>query len=191
VGTTAHQQNVRANHNYNDQDFPVLSVNPNKLPYRINNEINPTGKRIDEMYMKINHLDENLNRLIDINNKHLNHIMRIQQVSIKHEHQLQLQQADISFQHEFISQFISPICSVILDIIPVLVKQNTINDKTLLGTSLTQTCEKLSLELPVWTNRFVQNENIKAKLINEFNVINQQIPDTVTNNNVQLHPSNQ
>jgi hypothetical protein len=78
-----------------------------------------------------------------------------------------------------------------LDIIPVLVKQNTINDKTLLGTSLTQTCEKLSLELPVWTNRFVQNENFKAKLINEFNVINQQIPDTVTNNNVQLHPSNQ
>ncbi len=52
AGTTAHQQNVRANHNYNDQDFPVLSVNPNKLPYRINNGINLTGKRIDEMYVK-------------------------------------------------------------------------------------------------------------------------------------------
>jgi hypothetical protein len=51
-------------------------------------------------HMKINHLDENLNRLIDINNKHLNHITRIQQVSMKHEHQLQLQQADISFQHK-------------------------------------------------------------------------------------------
>ncbi|CAF4011374.1 unnamed protein product [Rotaria sp. Silwood1] len=137
------------------------------------------------------HLEDNMNRLIDLNNKQLNQITCIQQVSMKHEHQLQIQQTDISFQHVFISQFISPICQILVDVIPVLVKQNTINDKTLLCPSLTALCEKLSTDLPVWTNRFVQNENIKAKLINEFQIKNQLNPVSSSNNNVQDHPLNQ
>ena len=139
------------------------------------------------MYTKIEHLDDNMNRLIDLNNKQLNQITSIQQLSMKHDNQLRTQQADISFHHDFLSQFISPICQVLVEIIPTLVKQNTINDKTMLCPSLTALCEKLSTDLPVWTNRFVQNENIKAKLINEFNAVHQSNPVSLTNT-TQLNP---
>jgi len=132
-------------------------------------------------------LEDNRNRLVDLNDKQLNQITCIQQVTMKHEHQLQIQQTDMSFQHDFISQFISPICQSVLDVIPMLVKRNTINDKTLLYPSLTALCEKLSTELPVWTNRFVHNENTKAKLINEFNIKNQRNPVSCSNV-AQLNP---
>jgi hypothetical protein len=198
-GTNTHQQhhqNVPVNYRYNEQDFPVLNVNNKNIPHRnysINNYNNNTGQRIDELLIKMNKLDDNLNQLINYNNKYLDQVTRLQLMTYKHEHQLQLHHTDLSFQHDFVSQFISPICQIMVDVIPVLVKQNTINDKTLLCPSLTALCEKLSLELPIWTNRFVQMENYKIKLINDFNLNNQLTSNCSTNifntnNNVEHHP---
>ena len=181
------QQTIRPDYHRNDVDFPVLNGNSKNIPYRTNNLFFNNSKKMDEMYTKIEHLDDNMNRLIDLNNKQLNQITSIQQLSMKHDNQLRTQQADISFQHDFLSQFISPICQVLVEIIPILVQQNTINDKTMLCPSLTALCEKLSTDLPVWTNRFVQNENIKAKLINEFNAVHQSNPVSPTNT-TQLNP---
>jgi hypothetical protein len=146
-----------------------------------------TGKKIDELFFKMKHLDDNMNRLIDFNNNYLNQITSVQQVTMKHEHQLQLNQIDIVFQHEFTSQFLSPICQTLIDVLPMLVKQNTVNDKSVLCPSLTSLCDKLAMDLPIWTNRFLQNENTKIKLMNDFKIINQLNP-AITNNAIQLNP---
>jgi hypothetical protein len=98
---------------------------------------------------------------------------------MKHDHLMQLQQVDISFHHGLVSQFISPICQVMVEIIPTLIQQNTIQNKTMLCPSLTALCEKLSNELPKWTNIFVCNEDLKSRMINDFNV-----------NNLNLHGGN-
>jgi hypothetical protein len=53
--------------------------------------------------------------------------------------------------------------------------------------SLTSLCDKLAMDLPIWTNRFLQNENTKIKLMNDFKIINQLNP-AITNNAIQLNP---
>ena len=60
------------------------------------------------------------------------------------------------------------------DIILTLIKQNTINDNTLLCSSLTSLSEKLGNDLTMWTNRFTHNEYTKNKLLNDFNSMKQQ-----------------
>ncbi|CAF3182490.1 unnamed protein product [Rotaria sp. Silwood2] len=78
-----------------------------------------------------------------------------------------------------------------IEVIPVLVKQNTLNDKTLLCPSLSALCAKLANDLSVWTNKFLQNEDIKLKLINDFNPTNQQSCNGFINNKAPQPPSNQ
>jgi hypothetical protein len=181
------QQNVRPDLNRNDPDFPILNGNSNIVPDYHSHSNMTTGKKIDELFFKMKHLDDNMNRLIDFNNNYLNQITSVQQVTMKHEHQLQLNQIDIVFQHEFTSQFLSPICQTLIDVLPMLVKQNTVNDKSVLCPSLTSLCDKLAMDLPIWTNRFLQNENTKIKLMNDFKIINQLNP-AITNNAIQLNP---
>jgi hypothetical protein len=45
---------------------------------------------------------------------------------IKNEHEFKLQQLHITFQRGFVSQFISSLVQVLVEVIPILVKQNTI-----------------------------------------------------------------
>ena len=129
----ADQQTICPNFYRNDLDFPMLKENPKNTPYRTNNLLLDNIKKTGEMFTKIEHLDDSMNHLIDLNNKQLNQITSIQQLSMKHESQLQTQQTDILFQHKFLSQFTSAICQVLVETISTLVKQNTINDKTMLS----------------------------------------------------------
>jgi hypothetical protein len=134
----------------------------------------------------MNKIDENLNRLVELNNNCLDQSARIQQVIMQHDHVLKLQTIDNAFQRDFVSQFITPLGQVLVDIIPSLVKQNVINDKTVLCSSLTALCDKLACDLPIWTNRFEQNDNIKSKLIMDYNGKNQQQQDALITD--QAHP---
>ncbi|CAF3328808.1 unnamed protein product [Rotaria sp. Silwood2] len=172
AGPINHHQNNSTNYWFNDQDFPILNGNCGNY-FRSNEAPISTGKCIDDLFNKLNKLEKNFDRLLELNNNSLDQLARTQQMLLKHDHELNLQKYGITFQREFVGQFISPICQVLVDVIPTLVKQNVINDKTLLRPSLTALSEKLANELPVWTNRFLQNENIKVKLINDFNLLNQ------------------
>ncbi|CAF1153135.1 unnamed protein product [Adineta steineri] len=170
-----------------NQQHQLVNQQHQKVSY-INNRnawstSNDTNTKIDELSNKINKLDSNLNRLIDLNNKYLDQFNNIQTVVERHQHITELQQADISFQHDFTSQFISPICQMIIEVIPMLVKQNTINNNTLLCPSLTNLCDKLAGELSNWTNKFAQTESLKTKLIMNYNNKNQGSPSTNNNNN--------
>ncbi|CAF2075878.1 unnamed protein product [Rotaria magnacalcarata] len=182
-----HHLQTRAAYHHNDTDYPILKESSNKNWNYTNNILINTGKRLDELSTKMKHFDNNMNGLMNLNNKQLQQITAIHQMTTKHEHQLQIQQSDITFQHDFMSQCISPICQLLVDIVPVLVKQNTIKDNTLLCPSLLAVCEKFATDLPTWTNRFVQNENLKMKLINEFNMKNQVfLPPSNNNNNINI-----
>jgi hypothetical protein len=66
---------------------------------------------------------------------------------------LQLQYIDISCNHDFIGQFLSPIGQMMTEVIPMLVKRKLINDKFAMDQSLTATCEELVDALPVWMKR--------------------------------------
>ncbi|CAF3505327.1 unnamed protein product [Rotaria socialis] len=168
-----HHQHTRAVYHHNATDYPILNESSNKNWNYTNNTLINTGKRIDKLFTKMKHLDDNMNGLMDLNNKQLQQITFMHQMTTKHEHQLQIQQSDITFQHDFMSQCISPICQLLVDVILVQIKQNTIKDYTLLCPSLMAVCKKFATDLPTWTNRFVQNKNLKMKLINEFNMKNQ------------------
>jgi hypothetical protein len=187
AGANIQQQQNTTNYNHNDQDFPVLNVHHNTNYHNKNvNTDNHAGKRIDELIKKMDYLDGNLNRLIELNNNYTDKLARTQQIIMNHDKDLQLQQIDTTFQREFTSQFISPLCQVLIEMIPSLVKQNTLNDKTLLCPSLSSLCIQLANDLPVWTNRYLLNENLKVKIINDYNLKNLLHPDVNTNNNA--HP---
>jgi len=181
-----HQFNPETHRNA-DPDFPTLNIDRHHN-YRSNQPSNYTSQRIDELFNKLNKLDDNLNRMINLNNNFSNLLARTQLLVTKHDNALQVHQIDLVFQREFVSQFISPVCQVLLDIIPTLVKKKVISDKTLLCPSLTELSEKLSGELPVWTNRFLQNENIKTKMINDFNTNNPELSNTSSNNEAPPPP---
>ena len=87
------------------------------------------------------------------------------------------------------NEFVSPLCQVLVEVLPILVKQNVIQDKTLLCSSLTGLTDKLADELPTWSTRYAQNEHLKVKLINDFNLINNDArTDPSTNSNVHQPP---
>ncbi|CAF3907515.1 unnamed protein product, partial [Rotaria sp. Silwood1] len=150
-----------------------------------------TGKRIDDLFNKFNKLEQNFDRILELNNNYLDKLAQTQKVLAKHDHELLLLQYDITFQREFVSQFVSPLCQMLVDVIPTLVKQNVIKDKTLLCPSLTAMSDKLANELPVWTNRFLQNENVKAKLISDFTMTNNNPQTDSINSNPHPHQSPQ
>ncbi|CAF3386449.1 unnamed protein product [Rotaria sp. Silwood2] len=181
----AQQQNKLNNYWFNDRDFPVLNGYQNQgqdnyqdnyrqINFHLNNvNQNDYDKQIDEMKNKMNELQVSFDKILELNNSFLDQHTRIQQVVSKHEHELNLQQYDVIFLKEFVSQFITPLCQTMVDVIPALVKKKIINDKSLTHSSLTAMSEKLTNELPIWTNRFTQNESIKAQLTKDFNTLYQ------------------
>ncbi|CAF3448426.1 unnamed protein product [Rotaria socialis] len=108
-----HHQHTRAVYHHNATDYPILNESSNKNWNYTNNTLINTGKRIDKLFTKMKHLDDNMNGLMDLNNKQLQQITFMHQMTTKHEHQLQIQQSDITFQHDFMSQCISPICQLL------------------------------------------------------------------------------
>ena len=168
-----HQQsNTGTNFRYNDQDFPLLNVNNQHNQHK---SLNPSNysKQIDELFNKVDNLNQNLNRLLELNNNYLEQLTRTQQMITKHDHMIQLQQLDNLFNCDYVKQFVTPVCQMMIEIIPSLVKQKSINDKTLSYSSLTSLCEKLAHDLPTWTNRFTENENVKLKLNHDHNMFTQ------------------
>ncbi|CAF3226018.1 unnamed protein product [Rotaria socialis] len=109
-----HHQHTRAVYHHNATDYPILNESSNKNWNYTNNTLINTGKRIDKLFTKMKHLDDNMNGLMDLNNKQLQQITFMHQMTTKHEHQLQIQQSDITFQHDFMSQCISPICQLLI-----------------------------------------------------------------------------
>ena len=95
---------------YNDQDFPVLNGSTNSttnvFPQSMSSRMD-TSARIDELWNKMKKLDDNLNRLIDLNNNHGDMFSNMQQMVIKHEQVLQVQQIDVQqmvIKHEQVLQ---------------------------------------------------------------------------------------
>jgi hypothetical protein len=195
--STSQQQDGRvAPVNYNENDSPILNANhqSNQFgnnPLGKNNYTKNNDKRIDELCTKMNKINDNVTHLLELNNNAVSQNTRTLQTLMKHEHQVQLLQVDTSLQREYTNQFLSPICQMIVDIVPMLVKQNMINDKTILCPSLTALCDKLTNDVSFWTSKFHQNENIKLKLINEFNMINQLPPASTSTNYAHLPPAYQ
>ncbi|CAM4833870.1 unnamed protein product [Rotaria magnacalcarata] len=168
------RNNATTNYWFNDQDFPVL--NRNRCDSHQTSELHTANdNRIDDLINKMNKLEVNFEKILDLNNKYLDQTARTQLMLAKHDHELQLLQHDVTFQREFVSQFLSPLGQVLIDIIPILVTQDIIKDKTILYPSLTALINKLANDLPLWTNRFVLNETNKSKLSNDFHMINQDI----------------
>ncbi|CAF3989977.1 unnamed protein product [Rotaria sp. Silwood1] len=164
---TGMNQNVQQNYIYNKNDYPQLNGNKDGHPW-YNDSLTATNRRLDELVQKMDKLNQNINRIMDFNSNSYNQHIQIHQLIVKQDHDIQLHQIDLSFQHDFVSQFVSPICQLMLDVIPTMIKKNLINDKTTLGQSLLSTCEKLGNELPQWMKRYADNENIKMKLKNDF-----------------------
>jgi hypothetical protein len=99
-------------------------------------------------------LDEHMKRLIAMNNCFANQAAQTHHLIMKHDKDIQINGMNSLFQKEFMSQFVSPVCQAIVEIIPSLVKQKTLNGRTLLCPSLTDVCAKLSNRLHVLTNKF-------------------------------------
>ncbi|CAF5071172.1 unnamed protein product, partial [Rotaria sp. Silwood1] len=120
------QQNNQSKFHYKDQDYPSLNMNYNNNHHKINN----------------------LPNISNLNDNYADQLTRTQQIIMNHNRDIQLQQIDGAFQRDFVSQFLSPICQVMVEVIPVLVKQNVLNDKTLLCPSLLALCAKLGNDPP-------------------------------------------
>ena len=91
----------------------------------------------------------------------------------------------ITFQQGLVNHLIFPLCQSLVEVLPALIKQNvelSSNEKYIPISSL---CDKLSGELPKWSNIFTQNEAIKFKMIQDFNVI---IPNANSTNPVTKAP---
>ncbi len=195
TGGVNHQRDNQYNHQIQQQqtphDFPILRPVTTNYTNKTNNEtqqLHDTSKRIDELDNNIRRLDDNLNRLIDLNNNYCSQINNIQNMILNHDHVIQIQHSDLSFQQGLISQFIYPVCQVMIEIIPMLVQQNTINNKTLLCTSLTTLCAKLADDIPLWTNKYTLNENFKTKLINDLKANTGITQNSYNDNNVIDNP---
>ncbi|CAF2577444.1 unnamed protein product [Rotaria sp. Silwood2] len=149
AGVNNHPQQNQTNYWFNNNDYPVFEKNStNHHHYSVNNIASDAGKKIEELLLKMNKIEENLNKLLDLNNNYSDQLIGLQQVVMNHTHDLHLQQIDTSFQRDFINQFVSPLCQVMVEVIPTLVKQNVLNDKTLFCSSLAGLCTKLVNDLP-------------------------------------------
>ncbi|CAF3945706.1 unnamed protein product, partial [Rotaria sp. Silwood1] len=181
-------QTNQTNYWFNNNDDPVLNKknSTNHHHYSVNNIASDAGKKIKELSLKMKKIEENLNKLLDLNNNYSDQFIGVQQVVTNHTHDLKLQQVDTSIQRDFMNQFVSPRCQVLVEVIPTLVKQDVVNDKTLFCPSLAGLCTKLANDLPAWTNRFLQNEQIKSKLINDHTLKTQQPSDPSTKK--KTHP---
>ncbi|CAF1212162.1 unnamed protein product, partial [Rotaria sordida] len=84
-----------------EQDYPLLNMNCNNKNYKINNVSNNPSNRIDELHHKLNNLEVNLNRLLDLNNNYADQLTRTQQIIMNHNRDIQLQQIDGVFQRDF------------------------------------------------------------------------------------------
>ena len=174
---------TRTSHTFNDRGFPILSNqdNPNARAKDFN-YIRPSAcnhtKHMDELESKVKDLDQHMQRLIAMNSSFADQTAQTHQLIMKHEKEIQINRIDSTFQKEFISQFVSPICQVIVEIISSLVQQQTLKDKTLLSPSLTELCSKLTDDLTVWTNKFAQNEVMRTQISNVFNTMAQRTTET-------------
>ncbi|CAF4639179.1 unnamed protein product, partial [Didymodactylos carnosus] len=119
--------------------------------------------RISKLEYNVNQLNDNLQRLIDVNNKLFEQQKQTQDLSMNLGDILHIQQIDTSFHHDFISQFVTPVCQTVIEALPLLVKQKMISDSTPLCSTFTKLCEKLSCELPKWMTRFNENDEKKRQ----------------------------
>ncbi|CAF4944127.1 unnamed protein product [Rotaria sp. Silwood1] len=109
---------------------------------------------------------------MELNNNFIVQQMNMQHLITNHDHMIQIQQLDLGFQKDLVNHFILPVCQVLIEIIPLFVKQQLVNDTTTFCQSLTALCTKLGNDLPLWFKRSTENENAKNKLLMELNLKN-------------------
>ena len=115
-----------------------------------------------------------------LNNNYGDMINNMQQLMIKHEQILQLQQIDVSFQFGMASQLILPLCQSLVEVLPIMIKQNADMCNNSKYTQLSTVCEKLNGEISKWSNQLVQNETTKGRMIQDFNLANVNVPNNST-----------
>lgn len=160
----------------NEQDFPALVTQKNgsgpirNLNFTHANQGNHL-QQLDEIECKVKTLDIQMKRLIELNNSITDQAARTHQLILNHDKDIQINRIESTFQKEFISQYVSPICQAMVEIIPSLVQQNSLQDNTLLCPSLTGLCAKMANDLPTWTSRFAKNEATKARIAKEYDMM--------------------
>ena len=196
-GTGSNTTNPKPSSEYqfNGQDFPILNPRTNinvthpsqTWPSRVD-----TSSRIDDLMLKVKKLEDNFNRIIELNDNYGDMINSVQQLVIKQEQVLQVQQVDVTFQQGLVKQFILPVCQCLVEVIPALIKQNheTANNPVFL--TLSGLCEKLAGDVPKWWNLISQNELTKLGMVKDVimcnpkaNGINTVTTSSVSSNNVQ------
>ncbi|CAF1331014.1 unnamed protein product [Didymodactylos carnosus] len=95
---------------YNPTDFPLLDSSVM--------DHGGVNDRISKLEHNVNQLNDNPQRLLDVNNKLCEQQKQTQDLSMNFENMLQI---DISFHYDFISQFETPICQTIIKALPPLV----------------------------------------------------------------------
>ncbi|CAF4991566.1 unnamed protein product, partial [Rotaria sp. Silwood1] len=95
----------------------------NQTNYWFNNNDDPVLNKKNST----NHHHYSVNNIAsdaDLNNNYSDQFIGVQQVVTNHTHDLKLQQVDTSIQRDFMNQFVSPRCQVLVEVIPTLVKQD-------------------------------------------------------------------
>ncbi|CAF1279875.1 unnamed protein product [Didymodactylos carnosus] len=145
--------------NNNDQNKQgYFQVADSEFPLLDNRRSNQYNDRLSTLESRIIQLDDNLNRIIDMNE-------RFETVLNKQKQLIEVQQIDVTFQQEFVSQFITPVCQLVLEVVPSLIEQNMVRDSSILASSLTAYCDKLTNEFTKWMTRHTDNEDKKHDLL--------------------------
>ncbi|CAF4570803.1 unnamed protein product, partial [Didymodactylos carnosus] len=123
--------------NNNDQNKQgYFQVTESEFPLLVHRRSNYFNDRLSTLENRMKQLDDNLNRIIDMNE-------RFEKVLNKQKQLMEIQQIDVTFQQEFVSEFITPVCQLVLEIVPSLIEQNMVKDSSILAPSLTAYCDKL------------------------------------------------
>ncbi|CAF0974703.1 unnamed protein product [Didymodactylos carnosus] len=145
------------NNNYqNKQGY--LQVAESEFPLLVNHRSNHFNDRLSTLEDRMKQLDDNLNRIIAMNE-------RFEKVLNKQKQLMEIQQIDVTFQQEFVSQFVTPVCQLVLEIVPLLIEQNMVKDSSILAPSLTAYCDKLATGFIKWMTRHTDNEDKKHELV--------------------------
>ncbi|CAF1464424.1 unnamed protein product, partial [Didymodactylos carnosus] len=151
IATTSNNNNYQNKQGY-------FQVTESEFPLFVNRRSNHFNDRLSTLEDRMKQLDDNLNRIIDMNE-------RFKKVLNKQKQLMEIQQIDVTFQQEFVSQFVTPVCQLVLEIVPSLIEQNMVEDSSILVPSLTAYCDKLANEFTKWVRRHTDNEDKKHKFI--------------------------
>ena len=110
-------------------------------------------ERIEEMITKLGLLEKNMNKMIEINTKLMDETIRTQKTTDAVVREINVITPELLHQKEYINKLVSPVCQMVLELIPALVRGNIILDHNSSGSPLTSRCDQLAKEIASWTNQ--------------------------------------